>query len=641
MTLLSPRREVGEFRKRYKWMALVVVLTFGGLAGRAVQLQLVESAKWKRIAVENITRTITLPATRGLIRDRHGEIVAANRPSYEVFITPRLVDLDEDLPRLAELLRLDAESRAALRARIEAVPERRRTHQISMVRELDRDQLAALETHANELPGVDVVARPVRTYPFGDLGGHAVGYLNEVNADDLETLRDHGYRAGDTIGRTGVEQSWESYLRGRRGYEKVLVDVRGRLQGADVIRRTPFRSTRREPEPGRNLVLTLDMELMRIIDRAFRGHPSGGAVVVEVKTGEVLALYSKPSYDPNEMTGGMSVERFRELRDDPFRPLIDKTVYESYFPGSTFKPVTALAALGDDLIDPGFHVDCPGYYEVGNRKFRCNQVHREVDMRPALTRSCNVYFWQLAEKVGLDRLARWAKTLGLGLPTGLGINSEASGFIPTKEWYRRRYGERFRLGFTLNASIGQGNVRVTPLQLAMAYAAIANGGTLHSPLLVEEVQAPDGRTLQRFGPRLRRRVAVDPRDARLILDGLHGVVNDPTGSAYEARIRGGVDMAGKTGTAQLGRRQPRPGEDPARSWYLNRDHAWFAGYAPFDDPEIAVVALVEHGGAGGRAAAPIAIQVMQEYLSGRESRQASARGVDGRARFADARGGSR
>ncbi|HJK99515.1 MAG TPA: penicillin-binding protein 2 [Polyangiaceae bacterium LLY-WYZ-14_1] len=614
-TILSPRREVGEFRKRYKWMALVVLVVFGGLGVRAFQLQVAEVDRWKRTARENITKTITLPATRGLIRDADGRIVAANRPAYDVYITPQRFDVERDLPALVAFLGLSLEEQERLRERVASIEGRRRSHQIPMIRNLDRDQLAALETHANDLRGVDVIATPVRTYPYGRLGAHAVGYLNEVNADDLERRRGQGYRAGDRLGRTGVEHSWEAYLRGRRGYDRVLVDVRGRRQDIALEDQVPgFKAGRREPEPGRDLGLTLDMELMETIDRAFRGHPSGGAVVVEIDTGRVRALFSKPSYDPQEMTGRLSPERFRELRDDPFRPLIDKTVYESYFPGSTFKPVTALAALAEDLVDPHFSVDCPGFYEVGNRKFRCNQVHRTVDIVPALSRSCNVYFWQVAERVGLDRLARWAKDLGLGTPTGLGLNSEASGFIPTRDWYRRRFGERFRLGFTLNASIGQGNVRTTLLQLAMTYAALANGGKLHAPLLVEEVRAPGGRVLQRFEPRLRRRLDVDPKDLRLILDGLYGVVNDPTGTAWDARIKGGVEIAGKTATAQLGRRTPKPGEDPARSWYLNRDHAWFVGYAPFDNPEVVAVVLVEHGGAGGKAAAPIAIQILQEYL---------------------------
>ncbi len=610
MKMLSPRREVGEFRKRYKWMALAVLLSFGTLAARVFVLQVLRHDHFAEIAQENITKTIPLPATRGLVYDTAGRVVAENRPAYNVLITPQLLDAERDLPRLAELMGLSPEQRTDLARRIAEVPARRRTHQIEMFSEITREQLAALETHGNELPGVDAVAVPVRHYPYGELGAHAIGYLNEVNAEDLETLRDQGYRAGDVVGRTGIERAWESYLRGQRGYQRVLVDVRGRHQEGSP---RDDDEMRREPVPGRDLTLTLDMELMRSIERAFRGHPSGAAVVVDVRTGRVRALYSKPSYDLSEMAGRLTTERYAELQENPFRPLIDKTIYESYFPGSTFKPITALAALGDNIVDPAAQVDCPGFYEIGNRRFRCTQAHGSVDMRRALVQSCNIYFWKLAEQVGLDRINRYAQFFGLGQRSGIGINTEANGFLASREWYEQQH-ERFRVGFTLNTAIGQGNTRVTLLQLAMVYAAIANGGTLYVPQLVESVQEPDGTIVEEFEPRVRRRVQISPEHLTYVIDGLYGVVNDPNGTAYDARIDGGVPIAGKTGTAQVQRRSRRPGEEQRRQWYFNRDHAWFAGFAPAGAPEVALVVLVEHGGGGGRYAAPIASQILQDYL---------------------------
>jgi penicillin-binding protein 2 len=377
--------------------------------------------------------------------------------------------------------------------------------------------------------------------------------------------------------------------------------------------------------PGRDLRLTLDMDMMKVVERAFRGHPSGAAVVVDVHTGRVRALYSKPGYDLNEMSGGLSAARQVELSDSPFRPLIDKTVYETYFPGSTFKPISALVALQDNLVNPATKVDCPGSYMLGKRRFRCSHVHGEVDMRRAILQSCNVYFYHLGEQVGLDRIAQLAHDFGLGQVTGIGINTEARGFVPTRDWYLQTHDEHYHVGFTLNAVIGQGNTRVTLIQMAMAYAAIANGGTLYVPQLVQAVEAPDGSVLEEFPPRVRRRIEVEPQHLAYVIDGLYGAVNDPKGTAYEARIEGGVPVAGKTGTAQVTVGRLPGGVDATSAWYYRRAHAWFAGFAPADKPELAIVVMVEHGGYGGTAAGPIAMRVLQEALGpARAAQQAQA-----------------
>jgi penicillin-binding protein 2 len=625
-SLLSPRREIGEFRKRYKWMALVVLLAFIVISGRMVQLQLIEQDKWAKNARDNITKTVVLPATRGVIRDTNGRIAATNRPSYGVYVVPQLLG-PGDVGRIAGLMGLDPEARARFEERIASVPLHRRLQQVQAFTDISREQLASLETHSSELPGMDVVATPVRTYPYAHLGSHALGYLNEVSADDLASLAEHGYRAGELIGRTGIERAFESYLRGKRGFVRVLVDARGERMDGTQARALQGETMRQDPVPGRDLTIALDMDLMRTVERAFRGHPSGSAVVVEAATGKVRALYSKPAVDLNEMSGRLSGARYAELRDNPFRPLIDKTVYESYFPGSTFKPFTALSALGDGVADGSLRVDCPGFYELGKRRFRCTHAHGEVEMKAAIVRSCNVYFWKLAEQVGLDRIHKYAREFGFGRPTGIGINSEASGFVPNREWYRKQHDNRFRIGFTLNTAIGQGNTRATVLQLALAYAALANGGVLHVPQLVEAVTAPDGTVIERFQPRVRRHVQASPEHLALIKEGLHGVANDKKGTAFDARISGGVPVAGKTGTAQVSRGPVREGEDPRRAWYFRRDHAWFAGYAPADDPRIVVVVLVEHGGAGGKTAAPIAMQIVQEYLAPAASAPAGSTAV--------------
>lgn len=642
MSLLSVRREVGEFRKRYKWMAAFVVLVFTVLVGRMMQLQVVDHEHYAEIARENVTKTLPLLATRGIIHDAEGRIIVTNRPSYDVYLTPSRIR-EGDVERLETLMGLSEDARARFEQRLAEVPERRQTHQIRFFTDISREALAALETHEQDFMDdhghspLDVVVTPVRTYPYRSLGAHAIGYLNELRPEELAELRPAGYHLGDQVGRTGIERAWESLLRGRRGYRRVLVDEDVEIDPALVAGDRPELV---EPVPGRDVTLTLDMELMRIIERAFRGRASGAAVVVDVHTGAVRALFSKPSYDPEAFTSGLSREEYADLRDDPFRPLIDKTIYETYFPASTFKPFAALAALQEGLIDPGERVDCEGSYTIGTgagaRHPRCTSVHGEVDMRLGLIESCNVYFYHLAEVVGIDRLAHMAQDFGLGRRCGIGINSEASGFIPTREWYESHHA--WQGGLALNTAIGQGDTRVTLVQLAMAYAAIANGGTLYVPQLIERVSTPDATVIEEFEPRVRRRVHVDPSHLAYVIDALFGVVNDDRGTAHEARLDhpGDVTIAGKTGTAQIGGRI-RSEEEASAAAYERRAHAWFAGFAPVEDPEVAIVVLVEHGGGGGRFAAPIAIQILQEYL-GQEAEvtQASAsevlRGAHGSAR---------
>lgn len=609
---LSPRLGTAEYRERIRVMAMVAMLGVLVLVGRLVYVQVIDSGRWVQMAEDNVLRRIDLPSTRGVIRDRRGRVIATNRPSYFVYVVPGLFRL-ENFPRFAEYLGLNRDERDRLEARIRGMEGPRRFHQLLARADIDREALAMIETHRTELPGVQVIATPVRQYPFGDLAAHALGFMNEVNADDLVEYQGRDYRAGERIGRSGLEKAWESILRGRRGWVRLEHDVRGALLSArDAFQRLGS-DRRQDPVPGRDLVLTLDMELMRSIDRAFRGRPSGAAAVVDVHTGRVLALFSKPSIDPNLMTTGIPAALARELDENPYRPRIDKTIYESYYPGSTFKPFTALAGLGAGLLDARSQVTCTGRHVLGRHVFRCKHVHGAIALHRAIAESCNVFFYQLAESVTMDRIAQMAYEFGLGHRTGIGINQETPGFIPTRAWYAQYYPGQWRIGHTLNTAIGQGNVRVTVLQLALAYAALANGGTLFVPQIVERVESPDGTVLQRFPPTVRHRVAVNPRHLDMINAALTDVVASNTGTAHGAQIAE-VDIAGKTGTAQVSRIVRDP-NDPRRSWSSMRDHAWFAGFAPAQAPEIAIVLLVEHGGSGGHEAAPLLAQVVRDYFT--------------------------
>lgn len=628
MSLLVQRPDVSEFRRRFRWLTLFAVVFFLAIAGRVFQLQLIAGADYHAVARENIVRKITLATTRGVIRDRRGKVLAASRPAYNMFVVPeRITLLDEETkaPKMADVWERvtgyldmpDAERQRheekmlAMRARGGA----RLTQQILLKEDLSREAVAVLKTHGRELPGIQVVPVSVRYYPSKQVGAHILGYMREVDREMLQKLRSKGYMEGDRIGATGVERAWESYLRGSRGSEKVIVDARGvRRQARDDIIDEPKRIA---PIPGRDLRLTLDADLQKAMWTAMRGELAGGAALVDVRTGRILGLVSKPSYDPNQLSGGHGKkvirDAFRRLFNDPLKPALDKTVSGAYPPGSTFKPFTALAALEMGLIDRRISANCRGFIRVGRRIFRCTQMHGATDLHKAIAESCNVYFYSLVIDYGLtmDMIAEMGLRYGFGKKTGLGVNAETSGRMPTRAWMTLRNKGQFRLGFTLNAALGQGATTVNVVQLALAYAALANGGTLYQPQLVRAVETAGGAVVQEFSPRVRRRIGLDGHHRRLVHRALYGGVNEVGGTAYKARI-GGVDVVGKTGSAQVSHKF-RAGEDLENVWYFNRDHAWFAGYGPSTTPEVAVVVLIEHGGAGGKHAAPVALEIMQAW----------------------------
>ncbi|MFP6687017.1 MAG: penicillin-binding protein 2 [Polyangiaceae bacterium] len=627
MRRLVQRPDNSEFRRRFRWLTLFALAAFFVLAGRAFQLQIVHADDYRAIARENIVRKITLATTRGILRDRNGDVLAASRPAYNMYVVPRRVTSDSRygpvkmLPvwhRLLDLIDMSEADRVRHEKKLLSIAERgdaRVRQQILLSEDISRDDVALLKTHARELPGIDVIPVSVRYYPFQHVGAHVLGYMREVDREMLVTLRKSGYIEGDRIGATGVERSWESYLRGKRGWEKVLVDARGaRRVSKEGLIDAPHRLV---PRPGRDLRLTIDGRIQKAMEHAMRGQLAGGAVLIHVRSGRILGLVSRPSYDPNQLSGGSGKQvirdAFRRMFSDPLKPALDKTVSGAYPPGSTFKPFTALAALEKGLIDERITTHCRGSLRFGRRIFRCTQSHGQVDLHKAIAESCNVYFYKLVSDYGLtmDLIAEMGIRYGFGTKTGLGINAETSGRMPTRSWMTRRNKGQFRLGFTLNAALGQGATTVSVLQLGLAYAALANGGTLYQPQIVRAVETAGGQVVQEFSPRIRRRIQLDVRNRRLMHDALWGGVNEEGGTAHRARLAG-VDVAGKTGSAQVSHRS-RETDGLPNVWYFRRDHAWFAGYAPTGSPEVAVVVLIEHGGAGGKHAAPVAFEIIQAY----------------------------
>lgn len=606
---LDTRSELEHYRSRLMWLFLLFCLPFMVFVARLWKLQVLDTDAMSRKARSNLVRTVELPADRGLIYDSKRRPVAENRVAYDVILDPRrLQKSPESLERLRAYLNLSEKDME----RIQRQVERSAGQRLIARRDITRDQVALLETHRLNLPGVEVQTRAHRYYPFNELGAHMVGFMNEIREPELEELGEFGYRPGDYVGRTGLERAYESILRGSPGLERQVVDARGLPQGEEEASELLGDYRRVEPIPGRNLVLTVDMDLQEIMVDAFAQHASGAAVALDPRDGSVLALFSKPNFNPNSWTGRLSAEEKRRSDNDPFKPMLDKTV-QSNFPGSTFKLVTAYAAIREGYIEPDETLRCPGFYEFGKRRFHCwhRAGHGSVDLIDSLKYSCDVYYYKLGEKLGMDTLARYAYMFGFGERAGLGINGEQRGRVPTKDWHRRHSPEGFQHGFTLSTAVGQGDTRVTPLQTALAYGALANGGTLYYPRLVDRIETAEGQPLFKYPRRVRRQI----EDVQLLEEievGMGAVVNETHGTAYSHRLPY-MNVAGKTGTAQVrGFVSQRlvNGEVELR----HRDHSWFVGYAPMEDPEVVVVAFVEHGGSGSKVAAPVALNILDRYF---------------------------
>ena len=610
MEVAGQDAELPEIRRRARHLAVLVLVLFLGLAARLFYLQVIEGDVFFRLTSDSIIKTEALPAVRGQIRDRKGKVLATVRPSYNVYVTPRHVTGDS-FGRLRALLGMNGDQAIDVWEKIQTTPRDAKTgdRPVLVAEDISREAMASIETGA-DLPGVKIVSVPRRSYPYGTMAAHALGFMNEISGEELRAKKDEGYRPGDLIGRAGIERQWDGYLRGHAGFTKVVVDRRG-MPKTDIREVVEGPSTQ-AAVPGNNVVLTLDVEVQKAAERALRAVPAAGAVVIDVETGRILAMASSPAYDPNEMSGHLTPEAEQRLLNNRYKPLHDKTVGETYYPGSTFKAVSAIAALEDRLVTPEEKAKCHGSFVLAKHTFRCTKTHLTVDLYDAIVQSCNVYFYELGARPGMmDRLAKFGADMGLGAPSGLGLNSEEGGFLPTEEWYREQKrknpkAEGFQIGHAVNAVIGQGSTRVTLLQMATMYAAIANGGKLWLPQLVERVESPDGKVLEEFAPRVRRELAVSPETLAIVRQALVGVVNQSKGTAFKARPKD-IEVAGKTGTAQV-----RSGR--AEGGYEFNTHAWFVGFAPAGRPRIALAVLVEHGGHGGDVAAPLAMDIVNAYF---------------------------
>lgn len=598
-----------ELHHRLRWLVVVVAVAFLILVGRLWQLQVVRGDQYLEEALSNVVQKRFISSVRGKILDRVGRPLATNRPAFNIYVSPD--HFKDAVPELVRLLGLSSDEQAEMKDNMDDARKRRARAPVLLLSDQGAERATLVEQASYRMPGVSVHYVPYRDYPYGSLASHVIGYMNKMRPKEYEKYRQLGYDEDELIGRDGIEAKLENELRGKKGEERFVVNARGqRVEGAEAARLIDGPAFT-EPVAGHDVVLTLDLELQKAAERAVRNVPAAGVVVVEVRTGRILAMVSTPSPDSNVMTGRLTAARKAELDADPRQPFVDKTLQQHYPPGSTYKFVTAIAGLDDDVITPDEIQTCPGSYEVARQVFHCTSAHGKMDMRHALQHSCNVYFWKLAEKVGMDRMAEVAFDFGFGHPTGLGLNGDLPGRVPTKDWYRQ-HGDS-RIGNTLNMATGQGDVEVTVTQLAMAYAALANGGDLYVPQIIRQVQDGAGEVLFSYAPKLRHHVKASPEALQVVHEGMDMVVNQLGGTAYEHARSDFVHFAGKTGTAEVRGRKHRRNID-IDGWHPYGNHAWFAGYAPAEDPEIAIAVLVEHGGHGGAVAAPVARDIFEAYF---------------------------
>jgi penicillin-binding protein 2 len=596
-------------------VAALVVLVFAVFTLRLFQLQILQGEELSGIAKGNAVRLQRLEAPRGDIFDREGRVLATTRPAFEVSVTwSDLARPERTLEALALLLDADA---PALRARLGTPQGRGRFQPVRLGADLSYDHRARVESHLYALPGVSTGVSPRRHYVHGELAAHLLGTIGEIQRAQLQA-RASDYQQGEIVGQSGLEKLLEDELRGRAGGRNVVVNVAGRVM--QVLDERPA-------EPGGSVTLTLDLDLQQAAEEGFLpevlGAPArmGAAVALDPRNGDVLAFVSKPAFDPNAFAGGVDPETWKRLVADEWRPLQNRALAGQYPPGSAFKPIVAAAVLADRVMSPHELVYCPGFYRLGNRVYRCwrREGHGAVDLREALKRSCDVYFYTAGVALGVDRIAEFARFFGLGEATGIPLGDEKPGLVPTSAWKERRFGEPWMKGETVSTSIGQGFNLVTPLQLAVAYAALANGGLVYEPRIVLRHLSRDGELHEAGEPKVVQRVPIAPELLEIVRDALTAVVEEPGGTGGRSRVPG-VRVAGKTGTAQVVHLQHTEDLEEDEVPMRYRDHAWFAAFAPAEAPEIAVAVLVEHGGHGGSAAAPIAQRILARHFEKRSRR---------------------
>ncbi len=633
----TPGASQRDVKPRIFWMALVASVAFLVLLFRVYQLQILRGDEYKGRADENFVKELRVPADRGLVVDRNHRVLVDSRPSYDVVLIPYFCgkQCDEVVSKLSAMISLTRDEEQRVRDHLRTARGLVRFRPFPVKVDVSREGLDVLEANHMELSGaVEVIPTPHRNYRYGVQASHLFGYMNEIGGEEIERANAQiaessddqlPYQLGDYIGRRGLERRYEWEMRGIDGKQRVVVDARGNAKrDSDLIPE----SQRYEPSrPGLNLVTSLDWRLQEFAEKTFPG-TAGVVLAMDPKTGFILALVDRPAPDPNKLSGRITRAELAEIRNDPLQPDLFRAIQQHYHPGSTFKVVTAIAALEEGVFRRGGSIFCPGHYTLGRHRWRCDKDsgHGWVDMTHALGASCDVFFYSLGDRLGTDRIAKWGQLLGLGRPTGFDIAGEIPGVMPDEAWHASHIAGGYHHGMSVNLAIGQGDVNVTPMQQLVLYAAIASG-IVWKPQVVARLEDAKAEVRKEFGPVERGRLPVKPETRAAVMEGLLAAVNEPFGTARASRFKDlDVIMAGKTGTAQvvkLGAKRLKASQVS----YFERDHAWFAAFAPAEDPEIVVVVLNEHSGFGASNAAPTASAVVRHWLELKKQDEMERAGV--------------
>ena len=591
------------YKQRLSGMAVCIIAVFALLIIKLFYLQLIKGDEYRHLSDNNCIRLQSLDSPRGLILDRNGKLLVDNRPSFDLFITIKDADpLGHTIEKLSKYLQIPADQ---LEQKINSSRSVSSYKPVLLKQDIGRDALAVIEAHKYDIPGIFVSIKPLRHYIYKEFAAHLIGYLGEISTDELKNKKYSGYRAGDFIGKFGIEKTCERLLNGIRGGQQVEVNAKGQV--IRVLKTV-------NPKPGYNIYLTIDLELQKKAEELIKDK-AGAVVAMDPETGQILALASAPSFDQNDFVSGMSHKKWDSLVSNPFRPMENKVIQGKYPPASTYKIVTAMAGLEEGIIDENTVISCPGYYRYGDRTFRCwkRGGHGSVNIYKALSESCDVFFYQVGQKLGIERLAWYAKACGLGSLTGIDLLHEEKGLVPTTAWKRRRKGVGWQSGETLSVAIGQGYNLATPLQMLVLISAVANGGVRYKPLVLKKVKTAENESIYKFKKEIIGRLPVSNKSLKIIKKGLWKVVNDKRGTAKIVHVDG-IDICGKTGTAQVVSLKKGKEISEGDGRIDLRPHAWFVAYAPSDNPKIAISVIVEHGEHGSSTAGPIARELIKAYL---------------------------
>jgi penicillin-binding protein 2 len=615
--LRNPERDLFLFRRRLSLVGVLVFLAFCGLFTRFFYLQVVQHAHFETLADTNRIAIVPIVPNRGVITDRNGIVLAQSYSAYTLEITPsRIGNLEATIDKLAEIVNIEPRDRKRFRKLLD---ESKNFESLPIRTKLTDEEVARFAVNRYRFPGVDIKARLFRQYPFGEIASHVVGYIGRINDKDNERIAEWdvtaNYKGSDYIGKVGVELSYERDLHGTTGVEDVEVDSGGRA--VRTLKRTP-------PIAGNNLRLSIDIKLQEVAEQAF-GDRRGALVAIDPTSGDVLAFVSKPGFDPNLFVDGIDPANWQELNESPDKPLLNRPLRGAYPPGSTIKPYLALAALNSGKRTPNQTIYDPGFFQIPGQahRFRDDKPggHGTVDMYKSIVQSCDTYYYMLANDTDIDDTARFLGKLGFGAKTGIDIEGELTGVLPSRAWKRQRFaGKNYRdehrkwyLGDSISAGIGQGYNAFTPMQLAHAIAMIANDGVGYTPHLVKSVTNVKTGEVREIAAQPASKLDVKPEQLAVIKHALVGVNKEGTAAAAFKDAK--YVSAGKTGTAQVFSLKGEKYSEHKVDERL-RDHAWFEAYAPADHPKIAVAVLVENGGFGASAAAPIARKVFDRWLLG-------------------------